>query len=174
MLLGGDFNGHGSSDLCGFREVYGGFRIGQINDGGIKLLDQAIGKGFRLMNTYFRSRKSQLIIFRSGETETVIDFILVNKKYRGSAKDVKVFPGEEIVSQHCLLLMDMVFKTKVRGKYMLWIGNFGEMEKVDSCRDGRELSAKQRSGEKRNVVGVSCLKDKSGTVKVKVDDQKKI
>ena len=148
VLLGGDFNGHGSSDLCGFREVYGGFRIGQINDGGIKLLDQAIGKGFRLMNTYFRSRKSQLIIFRSGETETVIDFILVNKKYRGSAKDVKVFPGEEIVSQHCLLLMDMVFKTKVGGKYMLWIGNFGEMEKVDSCRDGRELSAKQRSGEK--------------------------
>ena len=104
----------------------------------------------------------------------MIDFILANKKYRSSAKDVKVSPGEEIVSQHCLLLMDMVFKTKVGGKYMLWIGNFGEMEKVDSCRDGRELSAKQRSGEKRNVAGVSCLKDQSRTVKAKVDDQKKI
>ena len=30
-------------------------------------------------------------------------------------KDVKVIPGDEIVSQHCLLLMDMVFK-KVRKK----------------------------------------------------------
>ena len=60
------------------------------------------------------------------------------------------------------------------GQREVYVENFGKMEKVDSCRDDRELSAKQRSGEKRNVVGVSCLKDKSGTVKVKVDDQKKI
>ena len=29
---------------------------------------------------------------------------------------VKVDPGEEIMIQHCLLLMDMVFKKKVRKK----------------------------------------------------------
>ena len=29
---------------------------------------------------------------------------------------VKVVPGEEIMIQHCLLLMDMVFKKKVRKK----------------------------------------------------------
>ena len=46
----------------------------------------------------------------------LIDYILVNNKYRGSAKDAKVIPGEEIVSQNCLLLMDMVFKKKVRRK----------------------------------------------------------
>ena len=28
----------------------------------------------------------------------------------------KVIPGEEIMIQHCLLLMDMVFKKKVRRK----------------------------------------------------------
>ena len=35
------------------------------------------------------------------------------------------------------------------------------VEKVDSCRDGRELFriAKQRVGEKKDAVGVSCLKD---------------
>ena len=50
------------------------------------------------------------------------------------------------------------------------------MEKVDSCRDGRELFriAKQRAGEKKDVVGVSCLKDESGAVNVSVDDRKKI
>ena len=50
------------------------------------------------------------------------------------------------------------------------------MEKVDLCRDGRELFriAKQRVGEKKDVVGVSCLKDESGAVKVSVDDRKKI
>ena len=50
------------------------------------------------------------------------------------------------------------------------------VEKVDLCCAGRELFriAKQRAGEKRDVVGVSCLKDESGMVKVSVDDQKKI
>ena len=49
------------------------------------------------------------------------------------------------------------------------------MEKVDSCCDGLELFriAKQRVGEKKDV-GVSCIKDESGAVKVNVDDRKKI
>ena len=42
------------------------------------------------------------------------------------------------------------------------------VEKVDSCCDGRELFkiAKQRVVEKKDVVGVSYLKDGSGAVKV--------
>ena len=54
--------------------------------------------------------------FRLGETDTTIDYILVNNKYRSSVKDVKVIPGEGIVSQYYPLLMDMVFKKKVRRK----------------------------------------------------------
>ena len=50
------------------------------------------------------------------------------------------------------------------------------VEKFESCHDGHELFriVKQRTGEKKDVVGVSCLKDESGAVKVSVDDQKKI
>ena len=46
------------------------------------------------------------------------------------------------------------------------------VDKVDSSRDGCELFriAKQRAGKKSDVVGVSCLKDKSGAVKVSMDD----
>ena len=116
VLVGGDFNGLVGSDIGGFGEVHRGFGIGQMNDGEIRLLDWAVGKGLRLMNSCFQKRKSWLITFRLGETETMIDYILVNNKYRSSVKDVKLIPGEEIVSQHCLLLMDMVFKKKVRRK----------------------------------------------------------
>ena len=51
-----------------------------------------------------------------------------------------------------------------------------EVEKVDSSRGCRELFriAKQRAGEKSDVVGVRCLKDESGAVKVSVGDRKKI
>ena len=69
-----------------------------------------------MINTCFEKRKIWLITFKFGENETMIDSILVNIKYRSSVKDVKVISGEEIVSQHCLLFMDMVFKKKVRRK----------------------------------------------------------
>ena len=63
------------------------------------MLDGAVGKGLHLMITCFGKGKSRLITFRSGETETMTDYI-----------------AEGIVSQHCLLLKDMVFKKKVRTK----------------------------------------------------------
>ena len=140
VFVGGDFNGHVGSDVGGFGEVHGGFGIGQINDGGIRLLGWAVRKGLRLMNTCFQKRKSLLVTFRSGQTETIIDYILVNNKYRSSVKDVKVIPGEEIVSQHCLLLMDVVFRKKVkrkakfRKKLKLW--RLRESELKEEFADG--------------------------------------
>ena len=107
VFVGGDFNGHVGSDLGGLGEVHGGFGIGQINDGRVGLLDWAVGKELHLMKTCFHKGKSWLIISRSGETERMIDHILVNNKYRSSVKDVKLIPSEEIVSKHCLLLMDL-------------------------------------------------------------------
>ena len=46
------------------------------------------------------------------------------------------------------------------------------VEKVDPCCDGCELFriAKQRVEDKKDVVGISCLKDESETVKVSEDD----
>ena len=40
----------------------------------------------------------------------------MNNRCRSSVKDLKLIAGEEMVSQHPLLLMDMVFKKKVRRK----------------------------------------------------------
>ena len=64
-------------------------------------------------------------------------------------------------------------KDAKRVVYMAMDQNAWEaVDKVDSSRDGCELFriAKQRAGKKSDVVGVSCLKDKSGAVKVSMDD----
>ena len=53
VLVGSNFNRHVGSDMGAFGEVHGGFRIGQINDGGIRLLDWAVDKGLHLMSTCF-------------------------------------------------------------------------------------------------------------------------
>ena len=74
-----------------------------------------------------------------GETETMIDFILVNNKYRSTVKDVKVISGEEIVSQYCLLLMNMVFKKKVRRKIKFSKKLKREFERVRGERRVREM-----------------------------------
>ena len=103
VLVGGNFNSHIGSDMGGFGEVHGGFRIGKINDRGVRFLEWEVGKRLPLVNTCFQERKYWLITFRSGATETMMDYILVNSKYRSSDKDVKVIPGEKIVNQHCLL-----------------------------------------------------------------------
>ena len=114
VLVCGDFNFHVGSDMGTFGEVHRSFGIRQINDGGIRFLDWAVDKGLRSMNTCFQKTKSRLTTFRSGENETIIDYILVNN--RSTVKHVKVIRGEEIMSQHCLMLMDMVFKKKIRKK----------------------------------------------------------
>ena len=46
------------------------------------------------------------------------------------------------------------------------------VKKADSSCDGRKLFriAKQSFGEKKDILGVSSLKDESGVVKVSVDD----
>ena len=53
VLVVSDFNGHVGSDMGSSGEVQGVFRIGKTNNGGIRLLDWAAGKGLRLMNTCF-------------------------------------------------------------------------------------------------------------------------
>ena len=40
---------------------------------------------------------NELITCRSSEIETMINYILVNNKYRSSVKDMNVIPGEDIV-----------------------------------------------------------------------------
>ena len=105
-----------------------GFRIGQINDRGIRLLDWGVDKGLNLMNTFFEKRKSSLKTFRS---ETMVDYTLMDNKCKSSVKDVKVVLGEEKGSQHCLLLMDMVFKKKGQEERKIQ----KELESVEVERD---------------------------------------
>ena len=140
MLVGGDFNSHVASDMGGFVEVLRRFGTGQVNVKGIRLLDWAVGKGLHLMNTCFQKRKSWLKRFRLGETETVIDYILVNNKCRSSVKDVKMIPGDEVVLFNCLQLMDMVVrkkgrrKVKFRKKLKLW--RLRESEVIEEFPEG--------------------------------------
>ena len=70
-------------------------------------------------NTLFRKRLSRLITYESGGWQTQIDYILVRKSDRKVVKDVKVVSDEECVSQHRLLVCNIVVKNakEVKRKY---------------------------------------------------------
>ena len=76
--------------------------------------------------TCFEKRKSRLITFWSGDTETewLITFLPITGI--DIVADVKAIPGEEVVSQHCVLVMDLLFskdvkrKNKFRKKCLRW------------------------------------------------------
>ena len=97
----------------------------------------------------------------------------------------RVREKKDAVGVSCLKDESGVVKVSVDDQKKIWKEHMEKLmnvdqkkvvEKVHLCRDSRELFqiAKQRVGEKKDVVGVSCLKDESGVVKVSVDEQKKI
>ena len=58
------------------------------------------------MNKFFQKQEEHLITYKSGNTRTTIDYILVKRTDLKAAKDCKVIPGESIAMQHRILVMD--------------------------------------------------------------------
>ncbi|KAJ7982244.1 Retrovirus-related Pol polyprotein LINE-1 [Quillaja saponaria] len=83
LFIGADLNGHVGSTNEGFERVHGGYGYGVKNEGGESILDFAVA----------------------------YDLILANTKVdRAICKDCKVLPGECLVSQHKLMVVDVGVK----------------------------------------------------------------
>ena len=119
VIVGGDFNGHVGKSSEGYEGVHGGFGFGSRNKEVERLLEFGTATYMVVCNTLFRKRLSRLITYESGGCQTQIDYILVRKSDRKVVKDVKVISGEECVSQHRLLVCDIVVKNakEVKRKY---------------------------------------------------------
>ncbi|XP_016540801.2 craniofacial development protein 2-like [Capsicum annuum] len=118
LLLGGDFNGHIESLQRGFEDVHGGFGFGERNDGGAALLDFSRAFGLWIANSSFSRKEEHLITFRISVAKTQIDFLLLRKGDGVLCKDYKFIPSENLLTQHRLLVMDLVInkgKKKKRG-----------------------------------------------------------
>ena len=80
-------------------------------------MNWAVGFGMKLMNTCFpKNINNHLVTYKSGHAETVVDYILVHCDHQSRVNNAKVIPGEEVVSQHCLLVTDIVLKKVVKHK----------------------------------------------------------
>ena len=120
----GDLNGHVGRDVNGYEGVHGGNRYGDHNAEGEAILEFATCFDLVVVNTIFTKEMQKLVTYESGGLSSVVDYVLTRKN---DVKDVKVIPGEECVSQHKLVVMDMRIKRStekkakgMRGRLKTW------------------------------------------------------
>jgi hypothetical protein len=114
LFIGGDLNGHVGTVREGFERVHEGFGYGEQNQEGENILNFAIVYDLMVANTFFRKKKSHLITFSSGQHSSQIDFVLTRREKRPKCMDCKVIPGECVVTQHKLLMVDFYFQVCIR------------------------------------------------------------
>ena len=82
----------------------------------MSILDFAVAYELLIVNFYFKKKEEYLIMFKSGNTRTQIDFFLMRANSRRLCRDCKVIPSECLMTQHRLLVMDVEIRSTLRKK----------------------------------------------------------
>ncbi|XP_046841926.1 uncharacterized protein LOC124436043 [Xenia sp. Carnegie-2017] len=115
LIVAGDLKGRIRSERVeGLERWHGGKSIGRRNEEGDKILDYARSKDLAMVNTFFTQRDGNTYTYKSGLSQTVIDFIMIRRADLGDVKNCKFIPGEEIALQHRLFVMDYKIKKRRR------------------------------------------------------------
>jgi hypothetical protein len=80
LFIGGYLNGHVGTVREGFKRVHWGFGYGEQNQEGEDILNFAIAYDLMVANTFFRKKKSHLIIFSSGQHSSQINFVMTRRE----------------------------------------------------------------------------------------------
>ena len=116
MSIGGDLNGH--VGMNGRESTsHGNIGLGERNEEGDRVVEFANTFDLVIANTWFTKTRNQLITFKSGNRESQIDYILTNRRHLKYMINCKTIPGEAIVSQHRLVVMDLRTRTKKKRQY---------------------------------------------------------
>ena len=98
LLVCGDLNGHVGKTSCGFEGLHGRHGYGVRNPEGTRILELCVAADLVIANTFFTMCDSQLLIFRSCNAYSQIDYILVHKSDFKTVRNVKVIGGEECLT----------------------------------------------------------------------------
>ncbi|XP_070045680.1 uncharacterized protein [Nicotiana tomentosiformis] len=142
--------------LGGYDVVHGGFGFGDRTGGGTSLLECSKGFDLVIANSCFLKKRGNLITFQSMMSKTQIDYLILKKCDRGLCVDCKVIPGDNLTTQHRLLVMDLEIRPNRRKRVLSSLPRimWGALTKDKA----------QELGEKLRVMGgwessgdVSCM-----------------
>ena len=93
----------------GYESVHGGHGYGLRYTEGERILKFAVAHDLVVGNTYFHKKDNHLITYHSGGNSSQIDYIVRKSDFK-QVCNLKVIPGEELVTQHQFLVSDMRWK----------------------------------------------------------------
>ena len=106
VIVGTDGNAHVGRRTTD--RAHGGKGYGSLNEDGVEFLLLCEALDLTITNTWFKKRDSHLITYASGLNETQIDFILTRRKDLKLVTNCRVWPGENLTSQHRLVVASML------------------------------------------------------------------
>ena len=116
LVILGDFNARVGSDFSSRNSVIGPHGIGECNENGERLLDFCASNQLIITNTWFQHKLlHKATWFRNGNrlrTGHMIDHVLVNKRFRTSVLDTRVYRSTFHESDHELVVSTLRFKSR--------------------------------------------------------------
>jgi len=95
-------------------DTIGRHGLGKQNEAGERLVEFCEGNNLKIMNTWFEQPKRRLYTWTSpdGKHRNQIDYILINKRWYSTIRDVKTKPGADCGTDHELLVTTVQTKLK--------------------------------------------------------------
>ena len=106
LVICGDLNGHIGKLANDYEGVHSGYGFGLRNKEG-EYIKFPVAHDLVVGNSYFTKKDNHLITYQSGGINSQIDYILVRRSDFKLMRDIKVILGEEVVTQHRMLVSDM-------------------------------------------------------------------
>ena len=114
VIIIGDFNAKIGSDNTGREQVMGRHGEGEINENGELFVDMCAFNSMVIGGSIFPDKRIHKVTWVSPDhfTENQIDHICINKRYRRSVQDVRVYRGADVASDHHLVVATLRLKLK--------------------------------------------------------------
>ncbi|RXN18970.1 endonuclease exonuclease phosphatase family [Labeo rohita] len=105
IVIAGDLNTHVGSERLGWEATLGRFGHGEINDNGHRLLSFAAANNMVIGNSIFQHPLKHRLTWRnpSGKDSAMLDYVLINTRFRSSLQDVRAMRGPDCGSDHYLI-----------------------------------------------------------------------
>ena len=117
-ILLGDFNAQIGSDRTGWDDIMGSEALGTRTDNGERLLSCCSVNKLKIGGSIFQHKSIHKATWRSpdGRTANQIDHICFPTRWASSLRDVRVYRGADVASDHYLLIASIRLKLKCCAK----------------------------------------------------------
>ncbi|PSN41135.1 hypothetical protein C0J52_05209 [Blattella germanica] len=82
------------------------------NRNGNRLIDFASYNELKILNTFFKHKGIHKFTWRERGSQSIIDYVIVNRKATNLAQDVRVFRGSDVSSDHFLVVAKFILHAR--------------------------------------------------------------